>query len=129
MDILFLMGRIVLGGYYLFNASNHFMRLEMMSGYAGSKGVPSPRLAVAGSGIILGLGGLSILLGFQPVIGVALIVIFLVPVAFMMHNFWAVEDPQMKMAEMVNFTKNLALAASALMFLAIPTPWSFSLGG
>jgi hypothetical protein len=47
----------------------------------------------------------------------------------MIHNFWAVEDQQMKMAEMVNFTKNLALAASALMFLAIPTPWPFSLGG
>jgi hypothetical protein len=25
--------------------------------------------------------------------------------------------------------KNLALAASALMFLAIPQPWPFSLGG
>jgi uncharacterized membrane protein YphA (DoxX/SURF4 family) len=54
---------------------------------------------------------------------------FLVPVAFIMHNFWAVQDPQMKMVEMVNFTKNLALAASALMFLAIPQPWPFSLGG
>lgn len=129
MEIAFLIGRIVLGIYYLFNASNHFMRLDMLTGYAGSKGVPAPRLAVAGSGAILGLGGLSILLGFQPVIGVALIVIFLVPVALMMHNFWTVEDPQMKMVEMTQFMKNMALAASALMFLAIPTPWPFSLGG
>jgi uncharacterized membrane protein YphA (DoxX/SURF4 family) len=79
--------------------------------------------------LLLLLGGLSILLGYQPTIGAILIVIFLVPVAFMMHNFWAIEDPQMKMVEMVNFMKNLALAASALMFLAIPQPWPFSLGG
>ncbi|BAL99771.1 MULTISPECIES: DoxX family membrane protein [Caldilinea] len=129
MEILFLIGRIVLGAYYLFNAFNHFRNLEMMTGYAASKGVPSPRLAVAGTGVLLLLGGLSILLGYQPTIGVLLIVIFLVPVAFMMHNFWAVQDPQMKMAEMVNFMKNIALAASALMFLAIPQPWPFSLGG
>jgi len=129
MEIAFLIGRIVLGVYYLFNAVNHFTQLEMMSGYAGSKGVPAPKLAVAGSGLLLLLGGLSILLGYQPYIGVALIVIFLAPVAFMMHNFWTVEDPQMKMGEMVNFMKNIALAASTLMFLAIPTPWPFSLGG
>ncbi len=129
MEIAFLIGRIILGVYYLFNAVNHFMQLNMMSGYAGSKGVPAPKVAVAGSGLVLLLGGLSILLGYQPYIGVALLVIFLVPVAFMMHNFWTIEDPQMKMGEMVNFLKNIALAASALMFLVIPTPWPFSLGG
>ena len=129
MEIAFLIGRIVLGVYYLFNALNHFRNLNMMAGYAGSKGVPAPKLAVAGTGVLLLLGGLSILLGVQPTIGAILIVVFLVPVAFMMHNFWAVQDPQMKMMEMVNFMKNLALAASALMFLAIPQPWPFSLGG
>ena len=128
MEIAFLVGRIVLGVYYLFNASNHFRNLNMMAGYAGSKGVPAPKLAVAGTGLLLLLGGLSILLGYQPTIG-AILVIFLVPVAFMMHNFWAVQDPQMKMIETVNFMKNLALAASALMFLAIPQPWPLSLGG
>jgi hypothetical protein len=33
-----------------------------------------------------------------------------------------------RMGEMVNFNKNLALAGSALMFLAIPQPWPLSLG-
>jgi len=129
MEIAFLIGRIILGVYYVFMGSNHFMRLDMLSGYAGSKGVPAPKVAVAGSGLLLLLGGLSILVGFQPYIGAILVVVFLVPVAFVMHNFWAVEDEQMKMVEMTNFLKNIALAASALMFLLIPTPWPFSLGG
>jgi len=127
MATAFFIGRIILGLYYLFNAVNHFMQLEMMSGYAASKGVPAPKLAVGGSGLLLLLGGLSILLGYQPYIGAILIVVFLVPVAFMMHNFWTISDPQAKMGEMVNFLKTIALAASALMFLAIPTPWPFSL--
>ncbi len=127
MTTAFLIGRIILGVYYLFNAVNHFMKLNMMSGYAASKGVPAPKLAVGGSGVLLLLAGLSILLGYQPYIGAILIVVFLVPVAFMMHNFWTISDPQAKMGEMVNFLKDIALAVSALMFLAIPTPWPFSL--
>ncbi len=129
MEIAFLIGRIIVGVYYLFNAANHFSQIDMMTGYAGSKGVPAPKLAVGGSGLLLLVGGLSILLGYQPLIGVIAIVLFLLPVTFMMHNFWTVEDPQMKMGEMVNFMKNMALIGSALMFLAIPAPWPFSLGG
>lgn len=129
MEIAFLIGRIILGVYYLFNASNHFMQLEMMSGYAGSKGVPAPKLSVIGSGLLLLVGGLSIISGFQPVIGVIALVVFFLPVTFMMHNFWAVEDQQMKMMEMTQFVKNMGLMSSALMFLAIPQPWPFSLGG
>ena len=129
MDIAFLIGRIIVGVYYLFNASSHFMQLNMMAGYAESKGVPAPKLAVIGSGVLLLVGGLSILLGFLPLLGVIALVLFYLPVTFMMHAFWTVEDPQMKMAEMVNFTKNLALIGSALMLLAIPTPWPFGLGG
>jgi uncharacterized membrane protein YphA (DoxX/SURF4 family) len=127
MAIAFLIGRIILGVYYLYSAVHHFMGIKMMSVYAASKGVPAPKLAVGGSGLLLLLGSLSILLGYQPYIGAIMIVVFLVPVAFMMHNFWAVSDPQAKMGERINFMKDIALAASALMFLAIPTPWPFSL--
>jgi uncharacterized membrane protein YphA (DoxX/SURF4 family) len=127
-DVLFLIGRIVLGVFYLFNASNHFFNLKMMSGYTKSKGVPFPTLATLGTGVMLLLGGLSVLLGVYPDVGVALLVIFLVPTAFIMHNFWTVSDPQMRMMEMVQFSKDMALAGSALMFLAIPEPWALALG-
>ncbi len=127
-DALFLIGRIVLGLFYLYNASNHILNLKAMSGYTKSKGVPFPTLATLGTGVILLLGGLSVLLGIYPDVGVALLIIFLVPTAFIMHNFWTVSDPQTRTMELVQFSKNLALAASALMFLAIPEPWALSLG-
>jgi uncharacterized membrane protein YphA (DoxX/SURF4 family) len=127
MEVAFLIGRIILGVYYLFNASNHFFRLEMMSGYTASKGVPAPKLFVIVSGVLLLVGGLSILLGARPAVGVIALVLFFLPVSFIMHNFWAVQDPMARMLEMVNFTKNMALMGAALMFLAIATPWPFSL--
>lgn len=128
MDVLFLVGRIIVGAYLLFNASNHFGQLGMMSQYAAAKKVPAPTAAVIISGLLLVIGGLSILLGIYVIIGIAALVLFLLPVTLMMHNFWAVEDPQAKQLEMVNFTKNMALMGSALMFLAIDRPWPLSLG-
>jgi uncharacterized membrane protein YphA (DoxX/SURF4 family) len=124
---IFLIGRLLLGGFFLYNGFNHFKMITMMSGYAQSKGIPSPKAAVAFSGMLLVVGGLSILLGIYPTVGAIALVLFLVPVTFMMHAFWKVQDAQMKMGEMVNFTKNLALLGAALMLLSIPEPWSTSL--
>ncbi len=128
MEILFLIGRILYGGFFTMSGLNHFMQLNQMAPYAESKGVPAPKLAVIVTGILLLIGGLSILLGYQTLYGIAALVIFLVPTTLMMHNFWAVEDPQMRMVEMTMFMKNVALLGAALMFLMIKD-WPYSLGG
>ena len=127
MDTLFLVGRIIFGGYFINSGINHFMRLKMMSDYAKMKGVPMPSVSVAFTGLILILGGLSMVLGVYPNVGLVLLVVFLIPVSFMMHSFWKIQDPQMKMGEMVNFMKNMALIGAVLMLSAIPTPWPFSI--
>jgi len=128
MAWLFLIGRVILGAYYLFNAFNHFTRLEMLSGYAASKGVPASRALTFVAGVLLLVGALSILVGVYPTVGVAALVLFFIPVTFRMHDFWAVQDPMQKVSQMVNFTKNLALLGAALTLLAIPQPWPLSLG-
>ena len=127
MPTLFLIGRIIVAGFFLFSGFNHFMLLGMMSDYAKMKGVPLPSAAVAITGLMLILGGLSILMGVYPVVGVILLCAFLLPVSIIMHNFWKIQDAQMKMTEMTNFLKNMALLGAVLMFLSIPQPWPFSL--
>jgi putative oxidoreductase len=70
------------------------------------------------TGLMLLLGGLSILLGFWVKVGAALLVLFLVPTAFIMHNFWTVTDPMARANDQAHFLKDLALAGAALMFFA-----------
>src|SRR6516164_3489445 len=127
-NMAFLIGRIIAGSFCLMNAFNHFAQLNMMAGYAKAKGVPAPALAVAGSGVLLLLGGLSLLLGYHPTIGAALLVIFLLGVSFGIHNFWTIQDQQAKIGEMTHFLKNMAILGLLLMTLAIPRPWLMSLG-
>jgi hypothetical protein len=36
-----------------------------------------------------------------------------------MHNFWKVEDPAQRQNDMINFSKNVALAGAALALLGV----------
>jgi putative oxidoreductase len=128
MDYLFLLGRILFGGFFLVNSYRHFTRVSAMAPYAASKKVPAPQLAVLGSGVLLALGGLSVLLGVRPRWGVLFLALFLIPVSFTMHNYWNDKDPQMRQNNEIQFHKNLALLGAALILLAIPEPWMLSLG-
>jgi len=123
----FLVGRILAGGYFLMGAFHHFTNSHQMARFAAMHGVPAPTLAVLGAGVLLLIGGLSLLLGLYPRIGVAALVVFLVPVTLIMHAFWADRDPMMRMNDVVNFSKNVGLLGSILMFLVIPRPWPYSL--
>lgn len=126
MDILFLIGRLIFGGYFLMNAWSHFKNLESMTGYAESKGVSSPRSAVFVSGVLLLLGGLGVVFGIAPEASLAVLLIFLVPVTFKMHAFWKATDPNARMTDMMHFYKNLALIGALLMLYAVSVPWVYN---
>ena len=126
MEILFVLGRILFGGFFLVSGMRHFQHLEMMAGFTASKGFPAAKLAVIGSGLLIIVGGLSILLGLRPTWGVALVSAFLIPVTFVMHQYWNDTDPMMRINNQVNFMKNIALLGAAWMLLLIPQPWPMS---
>jgi uncharacterized membrane protein YphA (DoxX/SURF4 family) len=118
-----MLGRILLGGYFIKNGFNHFKNVKGLTPYAESKGVPMPELSVYITGAMLFLGGLGILLGVYIELSVLLLVLFLLGTLVKMHVYWSVTDPMARMGEEVNFYKNLALIGGLLMILSIPTPW------
>jgi uncharacterized membrane protein YphA (DoxX/SURF4 family) len=123
MTTPFLIGRILFGGYFLYNGINHFRNNKSLAEYARSKNVPMPEAAVAASGALLLLGGASTVLGYKPKVGAAALVAFLSAVSPVMHDFWRAEDPGQHMNDMINFTKNMALLGSALAFMGVDEPW------
>jgi len=128
MATVFFIGRIIFGLYWLKMAYNHFKKVDAMTGYATFKGVPYPRLAVLGGGVLLLLGGLSVLLGLMPHIGLTLLLVFLIPVTFKMHAFWKETDLTARSGDEVQFYKNLGLIGALLMLYMIATPWHYSIG-
>ena len=129
-QIAHIVARILFGAFFVMSGVNHFTRTKQMAEYAKGVGnVPAASLAVLGTGVLLLAGGASILLGYHPRIGAALLVLFLVPAAFMMHAYWKVADPMQKAGETAQFWKNISLAGAALFIAANPNwPWPASIG-
>ncbi len=126
MRAAFLIGRMLFGGYFLYNGINHFVNRKMLSQYAAAKKVPNADIAVPATGALILFGGASLLLGIKPKYGAAAILMFLLGVSPMMHDFWRAEDPNQRMNDQINFFKNLALLGAALALMSVREPWPVS---
>jgi putative oxidoreductase len=122
----FLIGRLMVGGMYLGTGVMNLIELDGKAGYTASKGVANPKIWVILASLLLVIAGFSFITGLRPRIGIGALVLFLIPVTLIMHNFW-VFDGMQRVSEMRSFLSNLALLGSGVMFLAIPQPWPLSL--
>jgi putative oxidoreductase len=117
MDVIFLIGRILFAALFVSSAVAHLTQTKALAGYAQSRGVPAAVPATIGTGLLILVGGLMVLLGVWGDLGALFIVAFLASTAFLMHAFWKETDDQAKQMEMVQFNKDVGLAGGALAFL------------
>jgi putative oxidoreductase len=119
-----LLGRILFSVVFLVSSIDHFDGHDLA--YATAAHVPAAKIAVPIAGVMILVGGLSILFGYKAKLGALLIIIFLIPVTPMLHNFWAVTDPRMHEVHEVNFLKNLSMLGAAFLITQFGAgPWSF----
>jgi putative oxidoreductase len=104
-------GRVALGTIFLVSGLGKLAAWRGSAAYAASKGVPESLLAIATALELL--GAVSLVVGFKARWGALALLIFLVPVTLVFHNFWAVPAEQQQM-EMANFLKNLAIGGALL---------------
>jgi putative oxidoreductase len=87
------------------------------TGYAAAKGLPTPALAIGVAAAIEIAGGLAIIFGFKAKLAAWVIFIYLIPVTFVFHNFWAVQGPE-HIDTMIHFMKNVTIIGGFLMLAA-----------
>jgi putative oxidoreductase len=128
VDVVALIGRILFVVLFIGSGVAHLTQTQAMAGYAQSKGVPAARLVTLGSGVMILVGALMVLLGIWADLGALLLVVFLVPTAVLMHAFWKETDAQAKQLEMIQFQKDMALAGAALLIFALVVKLDDDLG-
>src|SRR2546427_13303231 len=97
MKAPFLIGRLIFGGYFIYNGINHFKQTETIAQYAGAKKVPRPREAVMATGAMMLLGCTSILLGIKPKYGAAAILGLPSAASPTMQDLWPAVRPNRRM--------------------------------
>ena len=113
MKLLLLIGRILYSLIFLVTIISHFSANTI--GYAQLRGIPAPTVLVPFSGALAFAGAVSIILGYKAKLGAWLIIIFLVPVTLMMHDFWNVSDAMQVQIQMAMFMKNISMLGAALL--------------
>ena len=128
---ILLLGRVLFASLFIMSGYNHLTKVDGLAQYAASGGVPAPKVSVIVTGVMILLGGISMLLGYQPAIGAVLLAVFLIPVAIIMHRFWGLSDPAMAQMQRIHFWKNIAMAGAALMIYyfatVYPEAWPYSI--
>ena len=117
-----LIGRLALGAIFLLSVSGKLTNWSGTVAHAAAKGVP--QVLLAGATALELVGVILLITGFKTRWGVAALVVFLIPVTLVFHDFWAVQGPQHQQ-QLVEFLKNLAIAGGLLVeFVAGPGAFS-----
>lgn len=114
MIYVYLVGRIFFSAIFIIKGVEHF--LPKMLHFAADHGVPMPTVLVPLAGVVVLLGGLSLLVGYKVKIGAWFLVAFLVPTTFMIHKFWTQGDFFGALMHEFCFWKNISMLGAALMF-------------
>jgi putative oxidoreductase len=112
-----LVGRILLALIFITSGFGKITGFEGTVGYIVSKGLPLPQLGAIIAIVVEVGGGIVLVIGYKARWAALALAIFTLAAAIFFHNYWTVEAAQ-KMAEQINFWKNIAIAGGMLMVFA-----------
>ena len=116
-DVVALVGRILLAAIFIKSGFGKIAGFEGTVGYIASKGLPLPQIgAIVAILVELG-GGILLAIGFKARWAGLVLAIFTLAAGILFHDYWAAEAAQ-KMAQQINFWKNVAIAGGMLMVFA-----------
>jgi putative oxidoreductase len=112
-DITTLAGRILIAVIFLISGFFKVGGYAQIVAYATAVHLPAPGVAIAVAAAVELAGGLAILAGFKTRFAAWVLFLYLIPVTYVFHNFWAVQGQEQQM-QMVNFLKNVAIMGAML---------------
>lgn len=116
-DIVFTIGRILLGAIFVRAGIHHFFIIDPLTGMAAERGVPRPRLVVIAGSLSEGvLGGLLILGLLVPFAAIGLI-LFTIAATVMFLDFWDKTGPD-RDAALIGASTNVGIVGGLLMAAA-----------
>ena len=114
-----LIGRVMLCAIFIASvAMNKIPNFETVAQDLAAKGVPSPKIVLAGAVVFLIVGSVSLIVGYWSRFGALLLLIVLGAMTYWFHAFWTIEDLTLRQAEMVEFIKNVSIGGALVVILA-----------
>ena len=116
-DGVALIGRIALAAIFVLSGLQKLVDFTGTVTMIAGAGVPLPMVAAAVAVVIELGGGLAIFAGWMTRVAALAIVVFLIIVSPIFHNFWTMEG-EARMMNQVMFLKNVSMLGGFLLLMA-----------
>ena len=116
-DGVALIGRIALAAIFVLSGLEKLVDFTGTASMIAGAGVPLPTVAAAVAVVIELGGGLAIFAGWMTRVAALAIVVFLIIVSPIFHNFWTMEG-EARMMNQVMFLKNVSMLGGFLLLMA-----------
>jgi putative oxidoreductase len=126
-SLITLAARILISMMFLISGVFKVAAYAQIVGYATAMRLPAPGVAIALAAVVELACGLAVLAGFKTRLAGWVLFLYLIPVTFFFHNFWAVQGAEQQ-TQMVNFLKNAAIMGG-LLLLAVNGAGAYSADG
>lgn len=114
-DIIDLIARVLLAFIFLYEAYDSIFYYKSTKAMMTAYGLTWRQdLLLFGAIFGLILGGTLILIGYRSGLGAILVLLYWIPVTFIVHSFWN-DPPDVKRLEAIHFMKNLAITGGVMM--------------
>ena len=114
-DIVDLIGRILLSFIFIYEGIDSIFYFRKTQDTMTEYGITFQQdILLVGVIVLLMIGGILILAGYRTSLGAILLLLYWIPVTFIVHSFW--NDPEdMRRLQSVMFMKNIAITGGLLM--------------
>jgi len=116
-DVTDLVGRILLSAIFFFEAIDSAIYFDKTRESMTHHGLTwNQDMLLYGAILFLLLGGTMVLLGYRSSLGAILLLMYWIPVTFIVHDFWAYPEEQVRLHKIL-FMKDMAIIGGLLMLL------------
>src|SRR5262245_33059783 len=112
-NVLWLMGRILIGAIFVQSGFGKLMNLGGFAAMLEAGGVPSASVLAPIGAVIEFAGGVAIVLGLGTRYAALALIVFVIIATLIAHRFWEYA-PDLRQAQMVQFSKNVAILGGFL---------------
>jgi putative oxidoreductase len=116
-QILLIVGRVLLGGLFVFGGAHHFFTLPVLVSAMKARGVPAARLVLVAGSVFQIIAGLLLMFGVYAGWAALGLVVFTLVASIMFLNFWDAEGPAREAAR-IGFQTNVGLIGGLLIAAA-----------
>ena len=116
-DILDLIGRVFIAFIFLYEAFDSIVYFKETKAKMVEYGLTwNEDMLLYGAIFLLVIGGTLVLIGYRSGLGATLLLLYWIPVTFIVHAFWKEPEPQHRI-EAIMFMKNVAIIGGLLIVL------------